>query len=189
MLPMWLVTLLNNNALSNKSLTKIEPLVLQYHGKKVRARKLTVSSVIEMDLGTAWQNVKSPALLQFVAKGMLSFSSSDGQFPKEWELGQTYGVKMLLFGILPIGGTHFLSIKKLDEKSHELATREWDSLIKIWNHAISMKSLGNGKIYYEDSITIYAGLMTGLITFFAKSFYQHRQKWWQIVARENLTFA
>jgi hypothetical protein len=51
-----------------------------------------------------------------------------------------------------------------------------------------MYDLGNGKIHYEDSIAIYGGRMTGLITAFAKQFYKHRQKRWQLVARENLLF-
>ena len=49
-----------------------------------------------------------------------------------------------------------------------------------------MKDLGNGKIYYEDSITIYGGVMTGFITTFAKRFYIYKQKRWQIVAKEKL---
>jgi hypothetical protein len=52
-----------------------------------------------------------------------------------------------------------------------------------------MRDLGNGSIYYEDTITIYGGMMTGLITAFAKKFYIHRQKRWQILARKKLTFA
>ena len=51
-----------------------------------------------------------------------------------------------------------------------------------------MRKLGDDKIYYEDSITIYGGMMTGFITSFAKRFYKHRQKRWQIVAQENLKF-
>jgi hypothetical protein len=51
-----------------------------------------------------------------------------------------------------------------------------------------MRDLGNGRIYYEDAITIYGGIMTGFITSFAKKFYKHRQKRWQIVASNNLTF-
>jgi len=48
--------------------------------------------------------------------------------------------------------------------------------------------LDDGLIYYEDSITIYGGVMTGLTTSFAKRFYIHRQKRWQIVAKEELNF-
>jgi hypothetical protein len=51
-----------------------------------------------------------------------------------------------------------------------------------------MKELSDGKIYYEDSITIYGGILTGFITSFAKEFYKHRQKRWQIVAANKLEF-
>jgi hypothetical protein len=51
-----------------------------------------------------------------------------------------------------------------------------------------MRDLGNGTIYYEDAITIYGGMLTGFITSFAKKFYIHRQKRWQIVAESRLEF-
>jgi hypothetical protein len=66
--------------------------------------------------------------------------------------------------------------------------REWDKEAKVWNHHIVMKDLGNGNIYYEDAIIIYGGWKTGVITSFAKRFYKHRQKRWQIVAKENHIF-
>jgi hypothetical protein len=51
-----------------------------------------------------------------------------------------------------------------------------------------MKDLGNDSIYYEDTITIYAGIWTGLVTAFAVIFYRHRHKRWKIIAEENLRF-
>lgn len=70
-----------------------------------------------------------------------------------------------------------------------ISSKEWNKRTKVWNHDVIMKDLGNGIIYYEDSITIYGGIMTGFITSFAKRFYMHRQKRWQIVAKEKLNFA
>jgi hypothetical protein len=69
-----------------------------------------------------------------------------------------------------------------------LSTKEWDNGAKVWNHDITMRELGDSKIYYEDSITIYGGILTGIITSFAKKFYKHRQKRWQIVAANKLEF-
>lgn len=138
-------------AQNKKPKSKIEKVFIEYKGKKVKARQLTVSSEIPMDLDSAWANVKTPALLEFVAKGMIRFKAVESKFPKKWEVGQTYGAK-------------------------------------VWNHDVIMKELDNGLIHYEDSITIYGGVMTGLITSFAKRFYIHRQKRWQIVAKEELNF-
>lgn len=167
---------------------KVEREQIEYKGKFVKAKRLTVSSEIPMHIDSAWANVKTPALLAFVAKGMIRFKPADDALPGQWEVGQTYGVKMRLFGFMPFGGTHHLFIESIDDENYIISTNEWDRRAKIWNHSIVMKESSPGKIYYEDSIVIYGGMMTGIITSFAKRFYKHRQKRWQIVAKESLTF-
>ncbi len=166
----------------------IESVFIDYNGKEVKGKKLIVHSEIPMEIETAWQNVKTPALLEFVANGMINFKSVDGGFPKQWEVGKTYGAKMRVFGFIPFGGVHYLTIKKIDDENYKISTNEWDKGAKVWNHDVVMRDLGNGRIYYEDAITIYGGMMTGFITSFAKRFYKHRQKRWQIVASNNLNF-
>ena len=179
---------MNVNAQKLKPVAKVESVIIDYNDSKVKAKKLTVHSEILMGIDTAWENVKTPALLEFVAKGMIKFKSVNGDFPKQWEVGQTYGFETRVFGIIPFGGIHYLFVDKIDNSNYVLSTKEWDSGAKVWNHLITMRKLGDGKIYYEDSITIYGGMMTGFITSFAKRFYKHRQKRWQIVAQENLKF-
>jgi hypothetical protein len=179
---------MNLNAQKINQVAKVEPIIIDYNGSKVKAKKLTVHSEIPIGIDTAWKNVKTPALLEFVAKGMIKFKSVDGDFPKEWEVGKTYGAKMRVFGFIPFGGVHYLSIKKIDNENYTIYTNEWDKGAKVWNHDVVMRDLGNGSIYYEDAITIYGGIMTGFITSFANKFYKHRQKRWQIVASNNLTF-
>ncbi len=178
----------NVNAQKLKPIATVESVIIEYNGSKVKAKKLTVHSEIPMGVNSAWDNVKTPALLQFVAKGMIKFKSVDGPFPKQWEVGKTYGFKMRVLGFIPFGGVHYLSIDKIDDTNFKISTKEWDKGAKVWNHNITMRDLGDGKIYYEDSITIYGGMMTEFITSFAKKFYQHRQKRWQIVAEKNLKF-
>ena len=179
---------MNLHAQKTNQVAKVEPIIIDYNGSKVKAKKLTVHSEISIGIDTAWENVKSPALLEFVAKGMINFKSVNGSFPKQWKVAQTYGFKSRVFGIIPFGGIHYLFVEKIDDINYMLSTKEWDSGVKVWNHLITIRKLDDGKIYYEDSITIYAGIMTGFITTFAKRFYKHRQKRWQIVAKENLNF-
>ena len=179
---------MNVNAQKLNPVANVEPVIIDYNGIKVKAKKLTVHSEIPISIDTAWYNVKSPALLKFVAKGMIKFKSVDGPFPKQWEVGKTYGAKMRVFGFIPFGGIHYLSIEKIDDGDFKISTKEWDKGAKVWNHDVMMRDLGNGSIHYEDSITIYGGIMTGFITSFAKKFYKHRQKRWQIVASKNLKF-
>jgi hypothetical protein len=179
---------MNVKAQKLKPVAKVESVIIDYNGRKVKAKKLTVHSEIPMRIDAAWANVKTPALLQFVAKGMMRFKSVDGPLPKHWEAGKTYGIKTRVFGLIPFGGIHYLFIEKIDDNNFALSTKEWDSGTKVWNHDITMKGSGNGSIYYEDSITIYGGIMTGFITSFAKKFYKYRQKRWQIVAENKLVF-
>jgi hypothetical protein len=179
---------MNVNAQKLNLAANVEPVIINYNGIKVKAKKLTVHSEIPMRMDIAWNNVKTPALLEFVAKGMLKFKSVDGPLPKQWEVGKTYVIKTRVFGLIPFGGIHYLFIEKIDDNNFVLSTREWDSGAKVWNHTITMRDLGNGTIYYEDAITIYAGIMTRFITSFAKKFYQYRQKRWQIVAENKLVF-
>ena len=173
---------------SNNPRVVIENIAIEYNGRTVNAKKLTVSSNIPISIEAAWENIQTPKLLQFVSKGMIKFNSAEGVFPKKWEIGQTYGAKMRIFGFIPFGGIHYLFIEKIDGESYEIATKEWDNSAKVWNHNVKMKDIGNGIISYEDSIVIYGGFITGLITVFAKVFYKHRQKRWYIVAKENLNF-
>jgi hypothetical protein len=179
---------MNVSAQKLKPVAKVESVIIDYNDSKVKAKKLIVHSEIPMEIENAWENVKTPALLEFVAKGMIKFKSVNGDFPKQWEVGKTYGAKMRVFGFIPFGGVHYLSINKIENENYTISTNEWDKDAKVWNHDVVMRDLGNGRIYYEDAITIYGGMMTGFITSFAKRFYKHRQKRWQIVAQENLKF-
>ena len=179
---------MNVKAQKLKPVAKVECVIIDYNGRKVKANKLTVHSEIPMGIDAAWANVKTPALLQFVAKGMIKFKPVDGSFPKQWEVGHTYGFQSRIFGIIPFGGIHYLFVEKIDDNNYMLSTKEWDSGAKVWNHNITLREVGDGKIYYEDSITIYGGILTEFITSFAKIFYKHRQKRWQIVADKNFKF-
>jgi ligand-binding SRPBCC domain-containing protein len=161
---------------------------IEYQGRSVTGRQLKVSSRIKMPIELVWQNVQTPELLKFVAKGMITFSPVNGDLPKQWQKGETYGVKMFIFGFLPFGSTHYLSIEKIDPESYQIATKEWDNQAKVWNHTVILTDLGDGSVRYEDSIEIYGGLLTSFITSFARRFYIHRQKRWQIVAQKDLKF-
>ncbi len=172
-----------------KPVVRIEDLNITYKNKVVKARKLTISSHIPMSIDAAWANVQTPALLQFITKGMIRFRAVNGRLPLKWQQGSTYGVRMYIFGFVPFGGTHYLKIDKIDETQHQIETIEWDNSAKVWNHHVRLESQNAGWIFYEDAITIYGGWMTAFITLFAKYFYLHRQKRWQIVAKEQLDFS
>ncbi|GEC77669.1 hypothetical protein [Flavobacterium aquatile] len=164
--------------------TKIEKVKIDYKGKKVTADKLTITSEIPIDIDTAWSKVQTSALLNFVTKGKVRFKPTGGEFPKIWKEGNTVTTKMLVYGCIPFGGLHSLYFEKIDDKNKILKTQEWDDAAKVWNHKITLKKITDFTIMYEDEIVIYGGILTGLITWWAKSFYRHRQNRWQLVAKE-----
>lgn len=171
---------------SKRMTTKIEKIKIDYKGKQVAARKLTLVSEIPIDIDTAWLKVQTSALLNFIAKDKVKFKPTGGHFPERWKEGDTVSTKIYIYGFVPFGGLHSLYFEKIDNENKILQTREWDNSAKVWNHKISLKELPDTSIIYEDEIIVYGGMLTGFITSWAKSFYKHRQKRWQLVAR-NLT--
>lgn len=165
--------------------TEIEKVQINYQGKLVTARKLIVISEIQININDAWQIVKTSKLLKFVSNGKIKFKPISGSFPEIWQQDKTVSTKMLLFGFIPFGGIHSLYFKKIDNENKVLQTREKDDSAKVWDHKISLIELTENKIIYQDLIIIYGGLLTFIITLWAKSFYKHRQKRWQIVAKET----
>jgi len=167
-----------------KMTTKIEKIKIDYKGNKVTANKLTVTSEIPIDIDTAWRKVQTSSLLNFVTSGKVRFKPTGGHFPEVWKEGNTVTTRMFVYGFFPFGGLHSLHFEKIDDENKILQTSEWDKSAKVWNHKIALKKLNDKKIIYKDEIIIYGGLLTGFITWWAKSFYEHRQKRWQLVAKE-----
>lgn len=161
---------------------KIEKINIHYKGKQVTARKLNVASEIPININIAWMKVKTSKLLEFVAYGKVKFKPTGGNFPAIWKEGETVTTHMAVYGFVPFGGLHSLYFEKIDEINKVLQTRERDSFAKVWDHKISLKKITTDKVMYEDEIIIYAGILTGFVTLWAKSFYKHRQKRWQLLA-------
>jgi hypothetical protein len=171
----------NYKSKENKPKAVIEKIKIKYNGKEVSARKLSVTSRIPMGIETAWEHVKKPALLKFVAKGKIKFIPTNGRFPATWKEGMKVSARMLLYGFIPFGGLHYLEVEKIDAKYKTIQTNEWDNAAKVWKHRIEMKPVNNNETDYLDEIIIYGGYLTNFITFWAKHFYIHRQKRWQLV--------
>lgn len=163
----------------------IEKIKIAFEGKEVTAHRLTVSSEIPINIDTAWAKVQTSAMLEFVAKGKLAFQPLEGEFPEIWEEGASVKTTMNVYGIIPFGGIHTLTVEKIDQENKVIQSKEWDDCAKVWKHKISMKKLSDKSIHYEDEIVIYGGMLTGLISWWAKSFYEHRQRRWQLFAMLN----
>gem|GEM_PF-556837 len=157
----------------------VETVRIEYRGRIVRAKKLTVSTELALPRDTVWQKVQTSALLEWVTRGKVRFLPTAGAFPAVFREGETVSTRMKLYGFLPFGGLHTLQFVRIDSSQAILETQERDRAAKVWNHRISLQALGTGRTRYEDEVIIYGGLLTGPITTWARAFYRHRQKRWQ----------
>lgn len=167
-------------------ISKIEKIKIPFGNKEVTAHKLTVTSKISIDIETAWEQATKSALLELVSKGKIKFLPTEGKFPEIWELGMTVTTKMVAYGFIPFGGLHTIHFAKIDKENKILETEENDTFAKVWNHKISMSSIGDNSKAYEDEIIIYGGILTGFTSWWAKSFYKHRQKRWKLLADNKI---
>jgi len=167
---------------------EVEPVSIDYQGKTVKAKKLVVRSEIPMPIEQVWNILMTAELLDYVTKGFLRMKPIGGPFPESWPELDTVHTKIRVFGFIPFGGTHSLFFEEICGDSYVLQTREKNNRAKIWDHRITLEPASNQATLYTDEVIIYGKGMTGLITAFAKQFYQHRQKRWQTVAKENWRF-
>lgn len=159
---------------------------IEFSKRKVIAQKLEITSELHINIEDAWKKVKTSELFEFVSKGKLKFKPVEGKFPKIWKEGSRVETKLFLFGFIPFGGIHTLKFTQIDNKKKVLKTEESNSFTKVWNHEISLGSKGDDLISYKDEIIIYGGVLTQLISYWALSFYKHRQQRWILVAQDIL---
>jgi hypothetical protein len=162
--------------------TSLARVTVKYKNKSRTARKLTVQSCIPLPADTIWELVQRPSLLQFVARGKATFQAEGAGFPEFWKKGQLVRARIRFYGLLPMPGWHSLAIDEINPDKLEISTREYDPLVKVWNHRIFLQSQNAENTTYADEIVIYAGPFTGLVACWARSFYRHRQRRWQKMA-------
>ena len=49
-----------------KPISKVESFIIDYNGRKVKTKRISVNTELLIDINKAWNNIKTPALLKFV---------------------------------------------------------------------------------------------------------------------------
>ncbi|MBK8425099.1 MAG: hypothetical protein IPL27_03545 [Lewinellaceae bacterium] len=111
-------------------------------------------------------------LLINLSKGKIRFMPSMGIPARVKGMNGHHG--MPFFGLCRLGPPHICFEKLVLNKLYKQEIRM--SLQKVWNHRISMRKIDEQVIWYEDEITIYGGILTRLVVWWASVFYKHRQK-------------
>ena len=108
-------------------------------GKRVVGCKIVVTSVFETDIENIWCKIQDIDTLREICKPKASFISYD-DVPSVWKEGETFCFKLFLHRFIPIG-KHTISIIKIDKKSREIVSNEYNKRVTIWNHYIQMEKI------------------------------------------------
>ena len=140
--------------------------------------RIEVSSHFALPPEVVWEQVRRPALLQFVASPILSFVPKGGDFPDQWEQRE-YIAGLRAFGVLPVG-EQVIGIEYQPEQAsgYRLRDNGRGGAISKWDHMMVVEPEGDGT-RYTDRVDIEASVLTPIATAFARFFYTHRQKRWQ----------
>jgi hypothetical protein len=145
------------------------------------ARIRTILPCAESEL---WQKISQPRALQYVALPILNFVPARGdELTGEWLIGRVYRLKLYFLKLIPLGW-HNIRLVKMDKDTNTISSQESGLLARMWNHNISFREAGPGKVSYADEIGIQAGWLTPAIWLFAHLFYRHRQRRWKVLLKK-----
>lgn len=132
-------------------------------------------------------HLRSSRLLIYVASPIVKFiPCGNTQLPERWEEG-TYWVALRLFGFIPFGKQAVVISYPESQNSFSLRDKGHSSLVKKWDHRITVDPLGSGSLY-RDHVSINAGVFTFFIWAFAQLFYRHRQRRWRKLVANGFNY-
>jgi hypothetical protein len=148
--------------------------------------KVDLSTSIDLPADTVWTEVQTAALLMHIAWPLVRFVPVAHESLETFEVGGRYQVKLLLFGFLPFGKQWIVTSIHEPESSvwpKKLRDAGYSTLIRKWDHWITINPNPDGTTYYRDEVDVDAGILTAGIWGFAQVFYRHRQRRWRALAR------
>lgn len=148
--------------------------------------QLALSTILAIPAPEAWQRVQTSALLQYVSAPVLAFTPLEpASLPQVWA-DRAYRVRMALFGLLPLGSQWIdISRPTAGPQLFQLRDAGRGSLVRRWDHLISIEALTPGSCRYTERVEVEAGVLTPFIWAFAQLFYRHRQRRWRKLAGQQ----
>lgn len=146
---------------------------------------ITLSSLLATSADVAFQQVKRPALLHYVAYPLIRFTPPT-PFPSIWQEGE-YETRMWLFGLVPLG-QQVIRIELPDplaDGPFRMRDNGQGHLARTWDHWIFIEPTNEGQCRYTDNVTIRAGVLTPFVWLFALGFYAWRQHRWKRLVHLN----
>ena len=140
------------------------------------------STTLSAPAPAVWEAVKTPHAFRFITRGILTMPAiRDRDLP--WQEGETVIGWVILFGLVPFS-KHRIHVARIDDASMTLSSQEGGSLIRRWNHDITVTPRDEASCKYRDVIDIDAGIFTPAIALYARWFYFMRQRRWRALAKD-----
>lgn len=128
-----------------------------------------------------WSQVKRPATLRDVSRGLLGLRVPGG-LPDRFTRGESLRVRPMLFHLVPLW-SHHLQMIRVDDRELVAETREHGGPIRRWDHRIEVEQSLGPRSRYTDRVEIEAGVLTPLVWTFAKLLLAYRRTRWRQLAR------
>jgi hypothetical protein len=152
--------------------------------------KVTIQTRLACAASRAWEEVQKPRLLNYVASPLLKFAPLNASgFPEIWEEGDFF-VSMFVFGFLPLGLERIgISTSAGIEGIFRLRDDGGGTLVRSWDHHITIRPAGDEDCLYCDTVDISAGALTPFVWIFAQLFYRWRQHRWRRLVASNFQYS
>lgn len=149
-----------------------------YKDKKRKARVVSVKSSFDYDINFFFKEEMKISNTLEITKPMAKIRILGENKHEVWQEDSTYQLRILSFGLFPLGGTHFIFIEEINEEQQYIQTREHNKMAKIWDHRLIFEGKDKQLTTYEDNVTIYAGWMTPIFARYLVIFYKMRHRKW-----------
>lgn len=132
------------------------------------------TSIFPVSRKIIFEKLQKLETLQYIAFPYATFTPVHSDDSLVWKPGKSSSYRFRIGGIIPLG-IHTINIERFDVD--EVASKESNRFVPVWNHRIYLKDLGK-KTEYTDEVDIDAGWKTLFVWLWAEAFYTHRQKKW-----------
>jgi hypothetical protein len=108
--------------------------------------RVFVQSTLPCDADRAWAEVMS-RLLREICWPLIVLRPAAGEaaIAERWQGGVTNRLRPTMFGVIPLG-TRVRHWESIDPDRREMQTREYDPVIRRWDHRIQVEPLTPGKV-------------------------------------------
>lgn len=122
-------------------------------------RHFELRTNLSCSVEAAWEAVQRRTLLEHVTHPLLKIMPLGLEPLPDRFQEDSYPLKLPLFGFVALG-RHTIRVMRLDLVQRELYTEESGTLIKTWNHLITLYTDAEGRTVYSDALSIDAGRFT-----------------------------